>query len=280
MNSRDFPFAYRFSPLDRRAGARARAAGPDAPSSRVILLHGDRPVTGRFAAHELPETAPERVLLGLEAVGAALYAAAALGAVPEGLLDLRSLAVGALIPDEELSILAQARALLSWHERHRFCAQCGQKTESVDHGAKRKCAACGTEHFPRTDPVVILTVTDGERILLGRGLNFPPGMYSALAGFLEPGESIEQAARRELEEETGIVAGELAYLASQPWPFPSSLMIGLIGKAVTTQYLAAAKIAEVLERSPKCGVRALGPGEPVEGVTGYRATINGGKFAF
>ena len=157
----------------------------------------------------------------------------ALGDAPEGLADLRALAVQGLLPPDELAILAQARSFLLWHQRHRFCAQCGAATQVSDHGCKRHCLACDAEHFPRTDPVVILTVTHGDKLLLGRGLNFPEGLYSALAGFMEPGETIEEAAARELWEETGIEAQDLRYVASQPWPFPSSLMIGLIGTART-----------------------------------------------
>ena len=229
-------FAFAGSPLDRRSGTRATAPLPQDPASRFVVMSADKAWTQngairRLAHHELPESQPECVFLGREADGTALFAVAALGDAPEGLADLRSLAVQGLLAPDELAILAQARSFLLWHQRHRFCAQCGAATQALDHGAKRHCAACGTEHFPRTDPVVILTVTHGDKLLLGRGLQFPEGLYSALAGFMEPGETIEEAAMRELWEETGIEAYDLRYVASQPWPFPASLMIGLIGKA-------------------------------------------------
>lgn len=232
-------FAFAWSPLDRRSGTRALAPAGDDPANRFVVMSGDRPwvengAVRRVALQDLPETQPERVFLGQESAGAALFAVATAGPAPEGLADLRSLAVEGLLPPDELAILAQARSFLLWHQRHRFCAQCGAATTMADHGCKRACGSCEAEHFPRTDPVVILTVTHGDKLLLGRGLNFPEGLYSALAGFMEPGETIEDAARRELWEETGIAAGQLRYVASQPWPFPSSLMIGLIGTALNT----------------------------------------------
>lgn len=149
-------------------------------------------------------------------------------------IDLRSLALQGLLPDAQLGLLAQARSLLGWHGRNGFCANCGTPTVIADAGYRRHCPACGTSHFPRTDPVAIMIVRDGSRLLLGRQPNFQPGMYSALAGFIEPGETIEDAARREIFEESGIVVGAVRYLSSQPWPFPSSLMIGLIGEASST----------------------------------------------
>ena len=226
---------YIHSTLDRRAGLRSHGPSLQARAQRFIVLAGDRACVkaGKlqyFQLDELVFVGPARVFLGVEPDGTALFAAEALAA-GEDWPDLRSLAAQDLISPHELGILAQARGLLSWHARHGFCGNCGTGTESADFGLKRQCLTCGAEHFPRTDPVVILTVTHGQRILLGRGLHFPEGLYSALAGFMEPGESIEQAARRELLEETGIEAGHLQYVASQPWPFPSSLMIGLIGVA-------------------------------------------------
>lgn len=240
-NSHKSPdFAFGHSPLDRRSGTRAHAPAGDDPANRFVVMGGDRPwvengAVLRVKCDELPEIHPERVFLGRESDGTALFAVSTVGDGPEGLADLRSLAVQGLLPPDELAILAQARSFLLWHQRHRFCANCGEPTQATDHGCKRSCAACSTEHFPRTDPVVILTVTHGDKLLLGRGLNFPEGLYSALAGFMEPGETIEDAARRELWEETGIEAGKLRYVASQPWPFPSSLMIGLIGEALNTE---------------------------------------------
>jgi len=127
---------------------------------------------------------------------------------------------------KDLAILSQAKALIDWHQRHGFCARCGAPTVVGDAGYKRVCPGCGAEHFPRTDPAVIMLATHGEECLLARNVNWSADFYSSLAGFVEPGESIEEAVRRELFEEAGVVAGKVSYCASQPWPFPASLMIG------------------------------------------------------
>jgi NAD+ diphosphatase len=150
-------------------------------------------------------------------------------------IDVRSAASSGLA--EEAAILAQARSMLDWHARHGFCAVCGVPSAMHDAGYTRKCTSedCGAMHFPRTDPVVIMLVLDGDNCLLGRQKIFAPLSYSALAGFVEPGESIEEAVRREVHEEVGIVLGDVRYISSQPWPFPSSLMIGCIGEAKTTE---------------------------------------------
>ncbi len=150
------------------------------------------------------------------------------------LIDLRSLAMQAILPPESLGALAQARSLLNWHAFHRFCANCGRKTIISDAGYRRDCENCKRQHFPRVDPVVIMLIQHGDSFLMGRGHNFEENHYSALAGFVEPGETIEAATRRETYEETGIKVGEVKYLISQPWPFPSTLMIGVIGQAVST----------------------------------------------
>lgn len=146
-------------------------------------------------------------------------------------VDLRSLAVQGALSPEELSLAGEARALAEWHNTHRCCGHCGSTTDIKDAGWRRKCWSCGRDHFPRTDPVVIMVVIHAGACLLGRQKTWLPGMYSALAGFMEPGETIEDAARREILEESGIRIGAVHYIASQPWPFPSSLMIGLIGEA-------------------------------------------------
>ncbi len=131
----------------------------------------------------------------------------------------------------DAELVATARAILGWHESHGFCAKCGASTEVGQAGWQRDCPACGAHHFPRTDPVVIMLITHGNSVLLGRSHGWPDGMFSLLAGFVEPGETIEAAVRREVFEETQIEVAEVSYLASQPWPFPSSLMIGCRGKA-------------------------------------------------
>ncbi|HXG80940.1 MAG TPA: NAD(+) diphosphatase [Sphingomicrobium sp.] len=131
-----------------------------------------------------------------------------------------------LLDDGDAPIFAAALSLANWHRRHGYCSVCGQPTEPNCGGWSRMCAACGSEHYPRVDPVVIMLAEHGGRLLLGRQSHYPPGRYSALAGFVEPGESIEAAVARELKEEAGIAVRDVRYLCSQPWPFPNSLMIG------------------------------------------------------
>jgi NAD+ diphosphatase len=131
----------------------------------------------------------------------------------------------------EAELAATARGLVEWHRTHGFCARCGAPSTPVDAGWQRRCTACGAHHFPRTDPVVIMLILHGNRVLVGRSHGWPAGMYSLLAGFVEPGETIEAAVRRETFEEVGVRVGAVRYLASQPWPFPASLMIGCRGEA-------------------------------------------------
>ena len=147
--------------------------------------------------------------------------------------DLRTIAVQGLVGADHLPPLAEAKAVLSWHARHRFCPNCGTPTRVVQAGWRRDCPSCKVEHFPRTDPVVIMLVIAGERALLGRSGRFVPTMWSCLAGFAEPGETIEEAVRREVIEETGVACGRVNYFTSQPWPFPSSLMIGCVAEALS-----------------------------------------------
>jgi NAD+ diphosphatase len=131
-----------------------------------------------------------------------------------------------LLSPPDLAIYGGARSLVDWHARHRFCARCGGTTKPVKGGWQRHCDNCGADHFPRTDPVTIMLVEHEDRLLLGRQPRFPPKMYSALAGFVEPGETIEEAVAREIHEEAGVRVRDVRYIASQPWPFPSQLMIG------------------------------------------------------
>jgi NAD+ diphosphatase len=185
--------------------------------------------------------------------------------------DLRSIAVQNLVAADHLPPLAEAKALLAWHARHRFCANCGVATEMIDAGWRRHCPACRSEHFPRTDPVVIMLAIDGERCLLGRQSRFAPGMWSCLAGFVEPGENVEEAVRREMQEEAGIRCGRVAYFASQPWPFPMSLMIGAHVQALSTdivvdhtelesaRWFERAEAAEMLVRQHPEGLTAPPP---------------------
>ena len=146
--------------------------------------------------------------------------------------DLRPLFSQATLPREQLSMLAQAFSLHSWHTSHKYCGRCGARNVIKSGGVKRVCDGCAAEHFPRTDPVVIMLTVHGDRCLLARGAHFPEGMVSCLAGFLEPGESIEEAVRRETQEEAGISTGKVTYHASQPWPFQHSLMIGCFAEAL------------------------------------------------
>ena len=148
-------------------------------------------------------------------------------------IDLRSIA-GQLGP-AEATIAATAKSILSWHETHGHCSRCGARSAPEEGGWRRRCPACGALHFPRTDPVVIMLILHGDRVLLGRQPIWPPGLYSLLAGFMEPGETIEDAVRREVMEETQVQVGRIRYLACQPWPFPSSLMLGCIGEALTNE---------------------------------------------
>jgi NAD+ diphosphatase len=167
--------------------------------------------------------------------------------------DLRSIAVQGLVEPEHLPPIAEAKAVLHWHARHRFCPNCGAPTQPVLAGWRRDCAACKAEHFPRTDPVVIMLAVDGERCLLGRSPRFVPTMWSCLAGFVEPGEAIEDAVRRETREEAGIACGRVVYFGSQPWPFPSSLMIGCHVEALSRDI--------VVDREELEGARWFGKAE-------------------
>ena len=149
--------------------------------------------------------------------------------------DLR--AVGPLLSRDQGALLAYARGMMHWHGRNRFCGVCGSPTESGEAGHVRRCtnAGCGASHFPRTDPAVIMLVHDGgDRAVLGRQTQWPPGMHSVLAGFVEPGESLEDAVRREVAEEVGIAVTDVRYHSSQPWPFPASIMLGFTARAVDT----------------------------------------------
>jgi NAD+ diphosphatase len=151
------------------------------------------------------------------------------------LVELRTIAL--LLPAEDAATAAYARALSHWHRGHRYCGHCGMATEASLGGHARHCPACGRDTFPRTDPAVIVLVTYGDQCLLGRSPRFPPGMYSTLAGFVEPGESLEQTLRREVLEEVGVALDEVTYRASQPWPFPQSLMLGFRATARATELL-------------------------------------------
>ena len=174
-----------------------------------------------------------------------------------------------MVSIEHAAIIAQAKAMIDWHQRHGFCPRCGAPTKMMDAGYRRLCGKCNAEHFPRVDPVVIMLATEGDACLVGRGKQFPRGMFSALAGFVEPGETIEEAVRRELMEEASVKVGEVTYHATQPWPFPSSLMIGCFAKAENRDVkVDETELAELrwLERSVArdliAGKRVAGIGVP------------------
>jgi len=141
-----------------------------------------------------------------------------------------------VLPARDTAIAGQAKALLDWHKRHGFCPNCGHATAFADAGYRRTCAGCGAEHFPRTDPVVIMLPVLDDACLVGRNKRFPPLLYSAFAGFVEPGESMEEAVRRELLEEVELKVDGVTYHATQPWPFPSSLMLGCYARALTRDF--------------------------------------------
>ena len=208
----------------------------------LLIAGAEPPRAALLSSHEVMLDGAEPVLLGL--MGEAALFALDLSAHEEPLaalrhdrqlefIDLRR--VGALIDRAEGSLLAYARGIVWWHQRHRFCGVCGSPTASAEAGHVRRCtnATCGAAHFPRTDPAVIMLVTDGDRALLGRQKVWPKGQHSTLAGFVEPGESLEDAVAREVHEETGIVVGEVTYHSSQPWPFPASIMLGFVATAAT-----------------------------------------------
>jgi|SRR4051794_9103933 NAD+ diphosphatase len=182
---------------------------------------------------------PGTIFLGLRD-GAALFgmgmsqaaAEALAGRDDIALTELRGMAMQGTIPPDQLGGIAMAKSMVSWHQRHGFCANCGTRTAMREGGWKRECPNCKTEHFPRTDPVVITLVSSGDKCLLGRQPRFPPGMYSCLAGFVEAAETIEDAVRREVFEESGIRCADVSYYMTQPWPYPSSLMIGCSARAL------------------------------------------------
>ncbi len=254
-----FIHTFAGNPLDRGDVERRDPAwlkvAADAPDTRYLPLHqlnvlvdalGGAPHLGWLSAGDIRRLEVEvpPVFLGLDENGVACFAQD-ISAVhdptqelnlPDGLSFQESRGAAMALPGAETGILAQARAQIGWHQRHQFCSVCGARTTQGRGGQVRSCSGCGADHFPRTDPVAIMLIVDGERCLLGQS-NGPLvriGMFSALAGFIDQGESIEEAVRRETKEEAGITVGRVRYHSSQPWPFPSSLMIGCHGVAETT----------------------------------------------
>lgn len=247
MALRFFVNTYAGNPLDRRSDLRIL---PDrlaelkaAPGCRVIVSRNGEPLLeeqggGLKLAAPTPGLAFEAagedntLFLGLDGEDGVWAVELSGEADPfEGhgkFHDLR--AAGGRMPPEDAGMAATARAVFEWHRRHRFCSACGQPTEPAEAGWKRVCPSCRTEHFPRTDPVTIMLPTFGDQCLLGRQASWPKGRYSTLAGFMEPGESVEMACAREIKEESGLDVVSVRYHSSQPWPFPTNLMIGLIAE--------------------------------------------------
>lgn len=236
------PLGFTGAALDRadqiRVDPQAFAAAAADPRATCLVLDGIDFVPGERGglSWEALDPADDRalLLLGIDDTGAPRFVREA----PVGArVDARSRTVMRLLPllsSEEAALYGGARSLVDWHARHRFCAVCGQPTDLFRGGWGRHCGACRAEHFPRVDPVVIMLAEYEDRVLVGRQPGFPPGFFSALAGFVEPGESLEEAVARELFEEAGIRVSDVRYVASQPWPFPSSLMIGCRAFALDT----------------------------------------------
>ncbi|HEY3637235.1 MAG TPA: NAD(+) diphosphatase [Rhizomicrobium sp.] len=276
------PFAG--SRLDRASEHRTDAEWVKArlldPQSLILPIWNLQPlVTGsddELRAAFLPSTDYE-ILAGPHAVcvflgldeGRAIFALDISSAdqVPPGLGEFRDLRAAApLLKQNDIAILGQAKALIDWHQRHGFCPRCGARTQLVDAGYRRLCAQCGADHFPRTDPVVIMLAFDGDQCLVGRGRNFSHQTYSTLAGFIEPGETIEEAVRREILEESGIRIGRVTYQMTQPWPFPSSLMIGCFAEALTREIVIDTNELEDARWLHRDTARLLLAGEIIDGM--------------
>src|SRR5450631_4503277 len=212
-------------------------------NSRSLIAEGPEPRAAFLTLDEMPrERRNQSDLILLGRIGDASFFAYEIGTIdpppsfPEARFeDLRL--VASLLPPEQAGLLGYARALISWRRKHRFCGTCGTPTVAAKGGHVLVCTnpACRHEQFPRLDPAIIVLVSDGERALLGRQASWPAGRYSTIAGFVEPGESLEDAVAREVFEETGIEVDRIEYQSSQPWPFPSSLMLGFTAHARTTE---------------------------------------------
>jgi NAD+ diphosphatase len=257
------------NPLDRAAERRNDAAWLSArledPSTIVLAMRDGKPLMrdGSLARLSADHAARHDHPLFLGVRGDVAMFAIEMDGDAEGTFeDFRSVAL--TLPEEEAAIAATARSLFEWHRRHGFCSVCGQPSAIAAAGWQRLCAACGAEHFPRVDPVVIMLPLFGGRCLLGRQFAWPKGRMSALAGFVEPGETIEEACRREVQEEAALVATRVTYFGSQPWPFPSSLMIGLFAEVASDKAVADGKELEEVRWLTRDEARAVLDGTHAE----------------
>jgi NAD+ diphosphatase len=235
------------NPLDRAAERRndaawLRARLEDASTIVMAMRDGKPLVRDRALARLSVGDATENPLFLGVRDDVAMFAIEPEGEMEGTFEDFRSVAL--TLPEDEAAIAAAARSLFEWHRRHRFCSVCGQASTVAAAGWQRVCSSCGAEHFPRVDPVVIMLPLFEGRCLLGRNFTWPKGRMSALAGFVEPGETIEEACMREVKEEAGLVTTRVTYFASQPWPFPSSLMIGLFAEVASGNAVADGKELE------------------------------------
>src|SRR4051794_16154678 len=214
---------------DRRSDGAWIAGQLRSASARAIVVSGEGPFVDCASDPCRPAFVPvkdvqEPIFLGLDADGPLFAAAGDDGAGAHTAMSLRD--AGMRMSQSDAGLLAYATAIVGWHAGHRFCARCGHASEMSAAGHERHCPNCGATHHPRTDPVVIMLVHDGDRALLGRQARWPKGRYSTLAGFVEPGESLEEAVAREVGEEAGVSVTDVRFRSSQPWPFPASLMVG------------------------------------------------------
>jgi NAD+ diphosphatase len=280
-------YCFAGNPLDRVSQRRQDsgwvASLLEDPDTRVLPLHALKPQIRHSSAAALDwqsivpwrpliEEGSTLILLGTRE-GRAYFALDTTSAVTQhdgDSIAMDARAAAPLIDVGEAAILAQARSLIDWHDRHRFCARCGTPSTVASGGWVRRCPNCKAHHFPRVDPVVIMLAVRGERCLLGRGHRRPGARFSCLAGFMEPGETPEEAVRREVLEESGIHIGRVQYLASQPWPFPSSLMMGFLGEALTEEItIDPEELAEVrwFEREEvQAMVERSGSDDPIPGL--------------
>ncbi len=285
------PIPFTGNPLDRASDKRTDtdwlASTRNDVRSRFMLMWKSQPVlegaegtkstqlllVDAKAAGALGPDSAQEIFLGLDDSGAA-YFARDISALPEPVGAVlpklghprEGRAAASALPFEHVAIMGQAKALLSWHERHPFCSVCGKATVSAEAGYKRSCPDCGADHFPRTDPAVIMLATYGDSCLLAHNTRFPANRYSTLAGFVEPGESFEEAVRREIFEEVHLRVGEVRYFATQPWPFPASVMIGCYAEALSRDFKVDGVEIEAARWFDRATVLRLLAGEKMEGV--------------